>query len=141
MTRFSFTGLSLVLSLISGLIWPVSAFADTSERQAIIHEQIQAFQADDTRQAWSYAAPAIQVRFGDADQFMSMVRSQYQPLYRPRAYTMGETVETPRGPGQIVHVIDDQGRPWRALYLFTADNKDEWKISGCYLHLLPGEDI
>lgn len=139
MMRFRpwFAGFTLIVSAV----WSMAAQAmDKEDRQAVIHDQLRAFLSDNSKEAWSHAAPAIQVRFGNPDVFMTMVRKQYSPLYRPRAYTMGAAVETQRGPAQIVHVVDDQGRPWQAIYIFTEEN-ESWKISGCFLQLLPGEDI
>ena len=58
--------------------------ADQAAIRSVIAAQIEAFRRDDSAAAFSFASPTIQRIFGTPDQFMAMVRSGYQPVYRPR---------------------------------------------------------
>jgi hypothetical protein len=71
--------------------------ADQSAIRAIIQDQIEAFRRDDPALALSYASPALQTMFESQERFMAMVKQGYQPVYRPRSYTMGEFKDIPEG--------------------------------------------
>ena len=109
------------------------AGADRDSIRAIIESQMSAFQRDDGAAAYGYAAPAIRQLFPSADIFMEMVRTGYQPVYRPRSVTFGELVETPQGPEQRVFLTGPDGRSWVAIYTLERQPDGTWKISGCRL--------
>jgi hypothetical protein len=107
---------------------------ETREFQRIIAAQIEAFRADDGAAAYSYAAPGIKQLFPTAEVFMDMVRQGYQPVYRPRNFTFGETTHESLGrPTQRVTIIDANGKAWIALYSFERQPDGAWKITGCVL--------
>ena len=92
--------------------------ADRDAIMAVIRDQLAAFQHDDAAKAFGFAAPNIQGLFGhDPEQFMSMVRNGYQPVYRPRSTQFGST-ETVQG--QIVQHVEVDGpdgvSPHRSLH-------------------------
>ena len=58
--------------------------SDRNAIRQVIENQLAAFQRDDGSEAFSYASPGIQRRFGTPDNFMAMVRSGYAAVYRPR---------------------------------------------------------
>jgi hypothetical protein len=63
----------LLLILSFSIVLPAFAADDVTEAQGVIRAQEQALGHDDAAAAYSYAAPAIQEMFPDADIFMSMV--------------------------------------------------------------------
>lgn len=117
------------------------ADADRDAIRGIISGQIEAFRRDDGAAAYRFASPTIQGLFPDVDQFMAMVRSGYQPVYRPRSVTFGPAVETPRGPEQRVFVTGPDGRNWVALYSLQKQPDGSWRINGCVLVEDTGESI
>jgi hypothetical protein len=107
---------------------------EAREFQRIITAQIEAFRADDSAAAYSYAAPGIQRQFPTPEIFMDMVRDGYQPVYRPRSFTFGKVTDENLGrPTQRVTIIDDNGKAWVALYAFEKQADGSWKIIGCVL--------
>ena len=79
--------------------------------RGVIEAQLEAFRADDGAQAFAYASPAIQSIFKNPDTFMSMVRSSYQAVYRPREVEFRDLVAVEGRWTQRVLVV---GRGWRA---------------------------
>lgn len=115
--------------------------ADRDAFRGIISSQIEAFRRDDGAAAYSYASPTIQGLFPSVDRFMAMVRSGYQPVYRPRSVSFGPAVDTPRGPEQRVFVTGPDGRNWVAVYSFQRQPDGSWRINGCILVEDTGESI
>src|SRR6266404_945114 len=74
--------LFLLAILLLTLAAPARAADDVAAAQGVIRSQVEAFSRDDAAAAYSYAAPAIQEIFPQADIFMSMVRNSYAPVYR-----------------------------------------------------------
>ena len=107
--------------------------ADRATIQTIIQNQIAAFQRDDGATAYSYASPTIQGLFPSPEQFMTMVRDGYRPVYRPRSVVFGEVIETLAGPVQRVYLTGPDGRGWVALYSLERQPDGSWKINGCRL--------
>lgn len=115
--------------------------ADLDEREAravrtVIEAQLDAFAADDAERAFSYAAPAIRERFGDAPRFMAMVRQGYPMVIRPttRAFFRPEAVTLSGGAAeavQIVQVRDADGARWLAAYQLQRQPDQSWRITGC----------
>jgi hypothetical protein len=128
----------LVALLLAGLVTaPLRAESpsggDKSAIQSIISGQIQAFRADDGATAWGYASPTIQGAFPTPDAFMAMVKSGYQPVYRPRSVTFGETLPSGAGFIQKVYVTGPDGQSYLALYDLQRQPDGSWKINGCQL--------
>jgi len=127
--------------LAVGLVFPAVAMAQgisSDDRQtirAMIADQIEAFRRDDAALAYGYAAPGIKQIFQTPERFMDMVRSQYQPVYRPRSVTFGQIVETPDGILQEVFLTGPDGRGWIAAYVAERQADGSWRISGCALSI------
>jgi Domain of unknown function (DUF4864) len=80
----------LLAALLIGLAVPARAADDVAAAQGVIRSQVEAFSRDDAAAAYSYAAPAIQEIFPQADIFMSMIRNSYAPVYRHKSFDFGE---------------------------------------------------
>jgi hypothetical protein len=123
----------LLAALLIGLAGPVRAANDVTAAQTIINSQVEAFGRDDAATAYSYAAPAIQSMFPQADIFLSMVQRSYAPVYRHKSFEFGEARIADGKIAQRVHIIDAQGEAWEALYTLEQQPDGSLKITGCVL--------
>lgn len=107
----------------------------------VIESQIQAFLRDDGATAFSFATPSIQSQFQTPDVFMQMVRSGYQPVYRPQAVTFKDIIEFNGGPAQRVVVIGPDGVPVMAVYPMRQMPDGAWRIDGCFILAFRRDDV
>ena len=99
----------------------------------VIQSQLDAFQRDDAAAAYSYATPMIREKFGDAGNFMQMVKQGYTPVYRPKSVAFDKLVDTQHGPDQILRLIGPDGLAYIAHYMMQKQPDGTWMINGCYL--------
>jgi hypothetical protein len=125
--------LFLLAALLLSLAAPARAGDDVAAAQGVIRSQVEAFGRDDAAAAYSYAAPAIQEIFPQADIFMSMVRNSYAPVYRHKSFDFGEARVSDGTIAQRVHIVDADGIPWEALYTLELQPDGSVKITGCVL--------
>jgi Domain of unknown function (DUF4864) len=123
----------LLVAFLAAFASPACAADDVAAAQGVIRSQVEAFSRDDAATAYSYAAPAIQDVFPQADIFMSMVRQSYAPVYRHKSFEFGEAHASGGTIAQRVHIIDADGVPWEALYTLELQPDGSVKISGCVL--------
>ena len=123
-----------------GLLVPTAAVAallaepDARAVRQAVEAQLEAFAADDAARAFSYASAPIQAQFGDANNFMAMVRSGYPMVVRPAAVSFFQPqveVGTPATVTQLVQLRDREGRLWMATYVLQRQAGAGWRISGC----------
>ncbi|MBT3400662.1 MAG: DUF4864 domain-containing protein [Rhodospirillaceae bacterium] len=100
----------------------------------VIEGQIAAFSRDDGIAAFALASPDIRRRLMTAERFMAMVRSGFQPVYRPRSYSFGNPAMVEGIPVQPVQVIGPDGRGVVALYRMERQPDGSWRIAGVTLH-------
>jgi hypothetical protein len=125
--------LVLLAVLLLSFSAPARAADDVATAQNVIRSQEQAFSRDDPTAAYSYAAPAIQGIFPDAETFMAMVRNSYAPVYRHKSFEFGEARTSDGKIAQRVHILDIDGVPWEALYTLELQPDGSLKITGCML--------
>jgi ketosteroid isomerase-like protein len=99
----------------------------------VIAEQIAAFRRDDAAAAFSFASPTIREKFGDAATFLDMVRTAYQPVYRPGTVEFGAFGPVEGRLVQRVHLTGPDGKTVLALYIMQKQPDGSWKIDGCVL--------
>ena len=118
---------------------PVSA-AEARAVRNVIEAQLDAFQKDDAERAFSYATPAIREQFGTPEHFIAMVRIEYAVVYRPRTVAF----RAPRRVGeelvQPVRMTDSEGHPWLVVYPMERQPDGNWRINGCEIAKLPGQE-
>ena len=123
-----------------GLLVPAAAGTallaepDAQAVRQVVQAQLEAFAADDAARAFSYASASIQAQFGDANNFMAMVRSGYPMVVRPAAVSFFQVqVEMGTSPTvtQLVQLRDRGGRLWKATYLLERQTGAGWRIGGC----------
>ncbi|MCK6450361.1 MAG: DUF4864 domain-containing protein [Alphaproteobacteria bacterium] len=107
----------------------------------VIESQIQAFLRDDGATAFSFATPSIQSQFQTPEVFMQMVRSGYQPVYRPQAVTFKDVIEFNGGPAQRVVVIGPDGVAVMAVYPMRQMPDGVWRIDGCFILAFRRDDV
>jgi uncharacterized protein DUF4864 len=130
-------GFLLALTMTFGLARVAAADdispADQASIRGMISNQIEAFRRDDGNAAYGFASPTIQGLFPTADQFMSMVRNAYQPVYRPQSVTFGQLSDSPAGPLQKVFLVGPDGKSYVAVYSLQRQPDGSWRINGCTL--------
>jgi hypothetical protein len=122
----------LLLAVLLGLASPSRA-DDVSAAQSVIRAQEQAFSRGDAAAAYSHAAPEIKQLFPKADIFMQMVEQAYAPVYRHKSFEFGEARSANGRIAQRVHIVDDNGEAWEAMYTLEQQPDGSLKITGCSL--------
>jgi hypothetical protein len=125
--------LVLLTAFLLSLASPAGAADHVAAAQSVIRSQVEALGRDDAATAYSFAAPAIQGMFPQADIFMDMVRQSYAPVYRHKSFEFGEARISDGQIAQRVHIIDAEGVPWEALYTLELEPDGSVKIIGCVL--------
>jgi hypothetical protein len=123
----------LLLAVLLNLTLPASAADDVAAAQNVIRSQEQAFARDDAVAAWSHASPEIQEVFQRPEIFMMMVQQAYPPVYRHKSFEFGEAKAANGHIAQRVHIVDENGDVWEALYTLEQQSDGSLKITGCSL--------
>jgi ketosteroid isomerase-like protein len=148
MTPIRMTRRDLLLTGLTLLLFVGPARAQTpapvsqADRQAIrrvIESQLAAFQRDDGPGAFAFASPMIREIFATPENFMAMVKSAYQPVYRPREVAFRELAMLEGAPAQEVYLVGPDGQTVIALYVMERQPDGSWRINGVYLLQVPGE--
>ncbi|MFD0981030.1 DUF4864 domain-containing protein [Tropicimonas aquimaris] len=122
---------ALVLSLVfAGMVaQPQAQGSGASDIEAVIRDQIAAFETGDLSAAFEHASPMIRQMFRTPDIFGQMVREGYPMVWRPEALSFG-ALES-QGPRTLQRVVirDAQGRVHLLEYEMIRLG-DGWKING-----------
>lgn len=129
--------LSIVMLVVSVLPMQVHADADAASIRDVINQQIEAFRADDGERAFSFAAPIIRSKFGSADNFMTMVRTGYPDVYRPKAVEFRELKRDGERLIQQVWFLGTGGDSTIGTYIMERQEDGAWKIAGVYMRRAP----
>jgi len=107
--------------------------ADAKSARDVIQAQLAALAVDDAKLAFSYAAPRLREMFGTPEAFIEMVRTAYPVVYRPSgvAFLKPQWIEGELVQG--VHMSDEDGVLWLALYRLERQKDKRWRITGCQL--------
>ena len=124
--------LALLVVFLIGFGSPAIA-DDVAAAQKIIRAQEQAFGRNDAAAAYSHAAPLIQQIFPQAEIFLQMVQQTYPPVYRHKSFEFGQARAAGGQIAQRVHIVDDNGEAWEALYTLEQQPDGSLKITGCSL--------
>ncbi|MEM6679576.1 MAG: DUF4864 domain-containing protein, partial [Pseudomonadota bacterium] len=108
--------LAAVLALAMFAAAPAKA-GDAEDIQAVIADQLAAFQREDLDAAFAHASPMIQGKFGNPFTFGAMVARGYPMIWRPERVEMGAMTTGPRGPQQTVLFEDAEGVLWEVDYM------------------------
>ncbi len=127
-------------SAFAGAVDELTADDRAAIRQTI-SRQIEAFRADDADLAFSFAAPKIQDRFGDASRFVAMVKRGYRPVYRPREFEFTDLLEVRGKPTQRLVVVGPDDEVFSAYYMMQRQPDGGWRIEGCILRPIGDRSI
>jgi hypothetical protein len=123
------------------MLWlaATSVFAqDEGAIQAVISEQLQAFNDRDIGLAWSYASPNIKRLFGSETNFGAMVQQAYPMVWDNADARFMELRDRGGALWQQVMIRDAQG----VLHLLDyqmVETPDGWQING--VTLIPAPDV
>jgi hypothetical protein len=115
--------------------------ADHQAIRTAIEGQMEAFKRDDGAAAFAYASPRIQAIFKDPETFLSMVRKDYEPVYRPRVVSFRDIESIEGNLVQPVLVMGPSGVPVTALYIMERQDDGTWRIGGCVIVAEPDKGI
>ncbi|HKX43461.1 MAG TPA: DUF4864 domain-containing protein [Burkholderiaceae bacterium] len=107
--------------------------ADAKAVRAVIEAQLAALAVDDAKRAFSYATPALRRQFGSPENFIEMVRVGYPVVYRHASVAFLKPQRLGGELVQGVHLSDENGTLWLALYRLQRQKDKSWRISGCQL--------
>jgi len=110
--------------------WAMAA-ADEQGVRAVVEAQLAALARDDAAAAFSFAAPNVRASVGTASRFMDMVRKSYPAIYRPASTAFLKPEEHHGQVIQRVHLTDESGSAWLALYSVQRQKDKSWRITGC----------
>jgi len=110
-----------------------AAEAPPPEARALIERQLDAFARDDAAAAYAMAAPGIRSIFPDADTFMTMVKTNYAPVYRHRSVEFGSATRDGDKVEQLLTLVDPDNQVWSALYKIERQSDGSWATTGCLL--------
>jgi hypothetical protein len=99
----------------------------------VIADQLAALRRGDAVGAFSFAAPGIRERFGDAPTFLAMVRESYAALLDARytEYLDGAVVDDTTI--QPLRLDMDDDTVLVALYQMRKGDDGRWRVSGCVI--------
>ena len=133
---FSRRAVQMFIFAILG-IWalPASAGGLSPKEQKqiieVVQAQLTAFSQDDAAKAFSYAAPNIRHLVGTAENFLEMVRTQYEIVYRPSSTIFMQPNGRAGEAVLKVQMTDEDGDAWMATYTLQKQKNKTWKITGC----------
>ena len=126
-----------VMVLVWALPQQQAAADDSTAIQKVISDQIAAFQRDDGVEAFSYASPGIRRMFGNADNFMRMVKQGYPSVYRPQSFEFQKVVEIEGRLVQDVLFVGPSGEVEIGSYLMERQPDGTWRINGVVMRKAP----
>jgi hypothetical protein len=112
-------------------IAPTPRAVDWTAIKKVIAEQRNALTAGDAVRAFSYASPGIRRQFGDAANFIDMVRTMYSALLTARYTEFLEGAVIDGAVIQPLRLIDADNTVRVALYIMEKQGNGTWRISGC----------
>ena len=106
---------------------------DRAAIRAVIERQLEALRQDDAASAFALASPEIQAKFQTPERFLTMVRTSYQPVYRPRQVMFRDLTTLGSQPTQAVLLVGPDGVPVMAFYPMQQQPdgllEDGWLLS------------
>jgi len=119
--------------------WTDAAAADdlTSTDATAIHEtvqsQLEALSNDDAAGAFELATPEKRLLIGSPDNFLRLIKEQYNPLYHYQRVLFSNPQIIDGDAVQLVRVTDDASHVWLAIFWMQQGEDKSWKIDGCQL--------
>jgi hypothetical protein len=136
--------LAILLPWISLTLPALASNADVDDADAklirgVIEKQLDALKRDDWSEAFSYAAPFIQRKFGSPDTFRRMVMGGYSIVHRPRMVSFKGLEEQSGRLAQNVLMVGPNGRSAMVVYFMEKMDDGAWRIAG--VSIVPLADL
>lgn len=132
--------LSAMAGLLFMLVVPAwcNAMNDITTADAIaireaVEAQIRALSNDDASSAFELATPEKRMQLGSPDNFLRIIKEQYNPIYHYRSVIFSRAEVVEGSPIQIVRLADAEGKVWVAVFWMQQEEDSSWKIDGCQL--------
>lgn len=129
--------LALAASLALGAPASDAEPADAAAIQAVILDQLEAFQADEMDRAFAHASPGIQSIFRTPERFRRLVQQGYPMIWRPERFDVGNLEPAGDALIQTMVFVDRSGQVFEADYRMELVD-GTWRIAGVTLRKLPG---
>lgn len=100
----------LLMSSLFLLVAPEARAQEGARVEAVISDQIAAFQADDFEAAFDHASPSIRMLFQTPERFGQMVQQGYPMVHRPQSLRFLERRAQGGFVVQRVMITDAEGR-------------------------------
>jgi hypothetical protein len=120
---------ALLLSAAFTVDMPL-ARPDPSGVREVVQQQLQALATDDAGTVFALADPGLRTRFGNADEFLAMLRAQYPMVVQPASVLFLKPQSDGTMALQKVRLTDTQGSGWMVTYVLHRQG-DHWLISAC----------
>jgi hypothetical protein len=134
--------LLVTASLLIGLYGPwwtmataidVITTADAAAIHAAVQTQLHALSNDDAAGAFELTTPEKRHLIGSADNFLRMIKEEYNPIYRYQGVMFSNPEVVDGNVVQLVRVTDGYGKVWLAIFWMQQGEDGSWKIDGCHL--------
>lgn len=126
-----------IFAILLGLGLSAPARAQSTDIEANIRAQIEAFQADDFVSAFSFASPTIQQVFRSPETFGAMVKNGYPMVWRPTEVRFLDLRDVAGQLWQRVMITDAKGDV-HVLDYQMVNLEGAWKINAVQLLKAPG---
>ncbi|QJW85009.1 DUF4864 domain-containing protein [Ramlibacter terrae] len=103
---------------------------DPAGVREVVQQQLQALAAEDAGTAFALADPGLRTRFGNADEFLAMLRAQYPMVVHPSSVLFLKPQSDGSMALQKVRLTDADGSNWMVTYVLNRRG-DRWLISAC----------
>lgn len=107
--------------------------ADAIAIREVVEAQLRALSNDDAPGAFELATPEKRMQIGSPDNFLRLIKEQYQPIYHYQSVIFSRAEVVEGSPIQIVRVADADGKVWVAVFWMQQEEDSSWKIDGCQL--------
>jgi hypothetical protein len=123
--------------LLAPLAWTEPVYSgettsaeDTRQIRGVIENQLDALGRDNWVEAFSYAAPFIQRKFGSPDTFRRMIMGGYAIVHRPTKISFEALEEIGGRLAQKVFMVGPDGKSAMVVYFMERQSDDTWRIGG-----------
>lgn len=107
--------------------------ADAIAIHEAVQSQLDALENDDAAGAFELATPEKRMLIGSPDNFLRLIKEQYNPIYRHQQVIFSRPEVVNGDAIQVVRVTDSESHVWLAIFWMQQEEDNNWKIDGCQL--------
>jgi len=100
---------------------------------ATVQSQLDALANDDAVGAFQLTTAAKRMQIGTPDNFLRMIKQDYDPIYRHLVVIFFEPQVIDGDAVQVVRVTGSDSHVWVAIFWMQQEEGSGWKIDGCQL--------